>query len=157
MTNQPVHFVEPELATLADAMPDGPDCIFEIKYDGYRMLATVDTEVTLVTRNNVDWTQKFSGIATSLAKLGMRGTLLDGEIVSITSGGVSNFEKLHDDIKDNNQGALRYYVFDLLFLDGNDMRALMRSYTVHNVRPAVVGKAGSPAFHLRATSSDDSS
>jgi bifunctional non-homologous end joining protein LigD len=119
---QRIQFVEPELATLADAMPEGPDWIFEIKFDGYRMLATIDEGVTLVTRNNVDWTPKFSGIASSLATLTAQGTLLDGEVVSMTNEGVSNFEKLHDDIKANNQDALRYFVFDLLFLDGKDMR-----------------------------------
>ncbi len=117
-------FVEPQLATLADGMPDGEQWVFENKFDGYRMLALIGDDVHLVTRNNVDWTRKFSGIRDSLKRLTCKSAVLDGEVVSMTAAGVSNFEKLHDNITADRQEALTYCIFDILMLDGSDLRAL---------------------------------
>ena len=118
-------FVEPSLAKLADKAPENDNWIHEIKFDGYRLQARLDRgKVKLLTRNGLDWTRKFAGIAEAVATLDADTALIDGELVVEGDDGVTSFSLLQEDLKSGRQNRLVYYAFDLLYLDGGDLRAL---------------------------------
>ncbi|GEO98135.1 ATP-dependent DNA ligase [Methylobacterium haplocladii] len=118
-------FVEPALATLVQAAPSGKDWLFEIKHDGYRMQARIDGgKVKLSTRSGLDWTAKFKPIAQALKALKLPSALVDGEIVVETASGVSSFSALQQALTTGEIGQAVFYAFDLLYLDGRDLRAL---------------------------------
>jgi bifunctional non-homologous end joining protein LigD len=115
-------FVAPQLATLVASPPEGDDWLHEIKYDGYRAIAAIGGgRVRIFTRTGLDWTEKFAGIARALEKLRVKNALLDGEIVALDAQGRSSFGLLQQAIKTGEE-PLTYYVFDLLELDGRDLR-----------------------------------
>ena len=80
-----------------------------------------DGKVTLKTRTGLDWTHKFGAVANACAALDGHDVILDGEIASIDESGVSDFSALQDDLKTGREDRLAYYVFDLLYLDGQDL------------------------------------
>ncbi len=115
-------FVPPCLASLSDAAPDSGDYVHEIKFDGYRMQMRVAAgAVALKTRTGLDWTQRFPTIADASAQLPVDAALIDGEIVSMSDRGVSDFSALQEDLKSGRHDRMIYYVFDLLHLDGYDL------------------------------------
>ena len=116
-------FVEPSLATLSDRAPAGERWIHEIKFDGYRMQGRIDgKEIKLLTRNGLDWTKRFASVAKALAKLGLGSALLDGEIVVEDAAGISSFASLQADLQAGRQDRFVYYAFDILYLEGTDLR-----------------------------------
>jgi bifunctional non-homologous end joining protein LigD len=116
-------FVTPCLATLAEKPPEGDNWIHEIKFDGYRIQARLDRgKVKLMTRRGLDWTNKFATIAEAVAALPAQAVLIDGELVVEDARGVSSFSLLQQDLKDNRHGRMVYYAFDLMHLDGEDLR-----------------------------------
>jgi bifunctional non-homologous end joining protein LigD len=118
-------FVEPCLATLAGTAPDSGDWLHEIKFDGYRLQAGLDRgKVKLLTRRGLDWTEKFDGVATAIARLPADAALIDGEVVVEEDDGVSRFSALQQALKDGDQKRMRFYAFDLMHLDGADLRPL---------------------------------
>jgi bifunctional non-homologous end joining protein LigD len=115
-------FVPPQLATLREAAPEGAGWVHEAKFDGYRIQTRLeDRKVKLLTRKGLDWTHKFKPVASAIAQLDTDGALIDGEIVVETEG-VSDFSALQDALKHNKSNFV-YYVFDLLHLEGVDLRA----------------------------------
>lgn len=115
-------FVEPSLATLSTNAPDGPDWLHEIKFDGYRMQARiVNGRVSLKTRTGLDWTGRFPGIAEALKDIPAGQAVIDGEIVSQESGGISSFSALQNDLKSGRQDRMAFYAFDLLYRDGYEL------------------------------------
>lgn len=115
-------FIQPCLATLSNAIPNGGHWVHEIKFDGYRMQARLDGgRITLKTRTGLDWTHKFPSIVEGLKALARHDALLDGEIVSGEQVGASDFSALQDDLKTGRHDRMAYYVFDLLYLDGADL------------------------------------
>lgn len=118
-------FVAPCLAQLVEAAPSGPGWLHEIKFDGYRLQARVDgAAVRLLTRKGLDWTERFAPVATAMRELGLASALLDGELVVEDDAGVSSFTDLQADLKAGRTDRLVYYAFDLLYLDGADLRSL---------------------------------
>lgn len=117
-------FVAPELATLVARPPTGPDWIHEIKLDGYRLQARVEGgAVRLLTRSGLDWTDRFGpGIAAGFAALPVESALIDGELVVEGRAGASDFSALQADLSAGRQDRFVFYAFDLLFLDGQDLR-----------------------------------
>jgi bifunctional non-homologous end joining protein LigD len=116
-------FVPPCLTLLSDTAPDAPNWIHEIKFDGYRMQARLaGGKVQLKTRRSLDWTGKFQSVAAALAALPARQALIDGEIVVEDERGISNFAMLQAALKEGRRDAFVYCVFDLLHLDGRDLR-----------------------------------
>ncbi len=112
----------PQLATLADRPPDGDDWLHEVKFDGYRMLVHISGGVVrLLTRNGLDWTQKFPSIVRACEKIKTDNTILDGELVVVDKDGVSDFQALQAMIKDGEKATLSAYLFDLPFADGEDL------------------------------------
>jgi len=118
-------FVEPCLATLVDKAPDGEAWVHEIKFDGYRLQARLDKgKVKLLTRRGLDWTKKFSDICKAIAKLPAKTALIDGEVVVEGEDGISSFSLLQEALKSGDQERMAFYAFDLLHLDGTDLRPL---------------------------------
>jgi bifunctional non-homologous end joining protein LigD len=116
-------FVEPALAQLVESAPKGGNWLHEIKLDGYRMQARIDGgEVKLLTRKGLDRTAKFKPVAKALKDLKVPSALLDGEIVVEDEAGVSSFSALQQELKGGKGERFVYYVFDLLYLDGEDLR-----------------------------------
>jgi bifunctional non-homologous end joining protein LigD len=114
---------EVELATLVDAVPPGDGWIHEIKYDGYRALCEInDGEARLITRGGKDWTDRFAAIARAAATLPAERALLDGEVVVLEPDGRSSFQALQNALSEERQEDLVYFAFDLLYLDGYDLR-----------------------------------
>ncbi len=115
-------FVAPQLATLVDEAPAGSDWLHEIKFDGYRALASVGGgNVVIRTRNGLDWSDKFSPLIEPLAALDCDSALLDGEIAVADKEGHTDFGALQMALK-SGRGGFSYFIFDLLHLDGEDLR-----------------------------------
>jgi len=115
--------VEPMLATLVKEPFDHPDWIYEVKWDGYRAIATIrDGKVSLYSRNMISLNQRFAPVADALEKLRIEA-ILDGEIVVVDDEGHPDFQKLQDYQKAPS-GHLLYYVFDLLHLNGHTLMGL---------------------------------
>ncbi len=109
---------------MADEVPQGDDWVHELKFDGYRTLALVeDGNVRMMTRTGLDWTDRFQALAGRLGKLGVTA-MLDGEVVALDANGTSSFTALKAALGEGRSEDLQYYVFDLLHLDGEDLRAL---------------------------------
>ena len=116
-------FVAPCLATLSDKAPDSDIWVHEIKFDGYRIQARLERgKVKLLTRKGLDWTKKFPTVATTIAKLPAKSAMIDGELVAEDSDGISSFSLLQQDLKTDRHDRMAFYAFDLLYLDGNDLR-----------------------------------
>jgi bifunctional non-homologous end joining protein LigD len=115
---------EAQLATLVDAPPDGDDWLHEMKFDGYRMLGILDKgQVRFVSRNGQDWTSRLEALAPAMRLLEARQAVVDGEVVVQDEAGVSQFQLLQNALgKGGAVGQLKYYLFDLLYLDGYDWR-----------------------------------
>jgi bifunctional non-homologous end joining protein LigD len=118
-------WVAPQLATLVSAPPPGDDWVHEIKLDGYRILLRLERgRVKLLTRNRQDWTTRFPAVAETAATVPAKEALLDGEIVALDRAGVSSFQALQQAEQLEKGRTLVYVAFDLLFLDGRDLRSL---------------------------------
>ncbi|WP_042777244.1 non-homologous end-joining DNA ligase [Sinorhizobium fredii] len=119
-------FVEPALATLVSSAPAGERWLHEIKSDGYRLQARIEAgRVKLLTRSGRDWTKKFGKtLVSALQALPVGTALIDGEIVVETSSGASDFSALQTASSEGRSDRFRFYVFDLLHLDGYDLRSL---------------------------------
>ena len=115
-----VGLVQPRLTAVP---PEGDAWVHELKFDGYRIVAHVDgPRVRLVTRPGNDWTSRAPGVVEALAKLGTRGTLVDGEAVLLHPDGRPNFFGLRVRLPRARAYAIAYVAFDLLYLDGEDVR-----------------------------------
>jgi len=114
--------LKPELATLVDSAPDG-EWLYEIKFDGYRVMARIENgDVRLITRNGHDWTHKLPRQAEALAALGLESAWLDGEMVVANEQGVPDFQALQNAFDAGSSGKIAYYLFDLPYLNGMDLR-----------------------------------
>jgi bifunctional non-homologous end joining protein LigD len=117
---RPSGFIEPCLPSLADCPPSGAGWLHEIKHDGFRLLACRDAaSVRLLTRNGTDFTGRYPLIVEALAALAVRFCVIDGEAVACDGNGLSIFERLRWRRQD---GHVFMWAFDLLELDGQDMR-----------------------------------
>jgi bifunctional non-homologous end joining protein LigD len=118
-------FVPPQLATLVDKAPTGDAWLHEIKLDGYRTAARIESgTVRMLTRKGLDWTARFGPIARALAALSVKTAYLDGEVVVVRPDGVSSFADLQEALSPGQAGRLTHFVFDLLHLDGHDLARL---------------------------------
>ncbi|HEY4250911.1 MAG TPA: DNA ligase D [Roseomonas sp.] len=119
-------FVAPALATLVGKPPAGDRWLHEIKFDGYRLQARIDgTRVKLLTRSGLDWTKRFGKeVPAALQALPVTRALIDGELVVEGHAGASDFSALQADLSEGRSDRFLFYVFDLLHLDGMDLRAV---------------------------------
>jgi bifunctional non-homologous end joining protein LigD len=115
-------FVEPSLPTAVETAPSGADWVHEIKYDGYRVQVRIENgRIALLTRKGLDWTERFPAVAKAAASLPVKTALVDAEVVVQTEAGVASFTALVEALK-TGKGNLVLYAFDLLHLDGFDLR-----------------------------------
>ena len=116
-------FVEPQLCRLLDQPPSGANWVHEVKFDGYRMQLRVEGgKAKLSTRKGLDWTAKFAAIAKVAAKL--PDCIIDGEVCALDHNGAPDFAALQAALSDGKSDALIFFAFDLLFLEGEDLRRL---------------------------------
>jgi bifunctional non-homologous end joining protein LigD len=117
-------WVRPQLAALVKKAPNGPDWLHEIKLDGYRMHARLDADkVNILTRRGNDWTDKYPAIAKTIGGLPAKNAYLDGELCGVLSDGRTAFNLIQN-AADTGEGSLVFFLFDLLFLDGENLTAL---------------------------------
>jgi bifunctional non-homologous end joining protein LigD len=118
-------FFQPMMAKLVKRIPTG-DWQFEIKYDGFRALAFIESkgDVRLMSRNEKDLGGKFPDVLESLRKLPTKNTVLDGEIVVLDSKGRSSFQLLQNWESGDKRRPLFYYIFDMPQHDGTDLRSV---------------------------------
>lgn len=117
-------WMPPQLATLVEKMPEGSDWVHELKYDGYRMLCSLrDGRAKLFTRKGNDWTSKLTRIAEAAGGLSAKQAWLDGEVVAVMPDGSVSFQALQNAFDVKSEANLVYYLFDLLYLNGYDVRA----------------------------------
>ena len=120
----------PQLATFASAAPHGGAWVCELKFDGYRLLARIDHgRVTLFTRGGHDWSAKLPQLVADLSALGLNSAWIDGEIVVLDAHGRPDFGALQKAFDSGSKAsgadaraAIRYFLFDLPYLDGLDLR-----------------------------------
>ncbi len=119
-------FIPPQLATLKRKAPDGDGWVHEIKFDGYRLQSHLDGgRAKLYTRGGLDWTDRFGkAVPAALESLPADQAILDGELVVESSGGASDFSTLQADLSAGRTDRFAYYAFDLLYLDGQDLRGV---------------------------------
>jgi bifunctional non-homologous end joining protein LigD len=117
-------FAEPMKAKLADSVPSG-NWIFEIKFDGFRALALRGgSETRLLSRNEKDFGGKFPEVMDAVSRLDVRDAIVDGEIVALDEKGRSSFQLLQAFELGQKRPPIFYYAFDLLRLNGTDLRDL---------------------------------
>ncbi|MAG85936.1 MAG: ATP-dependent DNA ligase, partial [Flavobacteriaceae bacterium] len=116
----PSEFIKPMLATTGKKIFNDPDWIYELKWDGYRALAHIeDGKVDIYSRNGISFNSKFPKLVEDLEQV-ENNVILDGEIVVLNKDGISQFQALQN-YDENTPGSLRFYVFDMLFLNGHSM------------------------------------
>lgn len=116
--------IDPMLATLVDKPFDDPHWIFEVKWDGYRVLTFIQNKsYNLISRNQRSFNEEFPSIIKELKRLKVSEAILDGEVVILDAKGKSDFQ-LMQNFRSNQSGHLAYYVFDLLYLNGHDITSL---------------------------------
>jgi bifunctional non-homologous end joining protein LigD len=117
-------FIDPQLASEASAPPVGEQWVHELKLDGYRVQAHIDqtSKVRLYTRSGLDWTHRMPSIARELGRLSVESAVLDGEVVVLSESGQSSFADLQAAFEEAASHPLTYFVFDLLHLNGHDLR-----------------------------------
>lgn len=118
-------FISPMLALRKREAPSELNYLHELKYDGYRIQAHVNAgDVSIWTRQGKDWTSKFSLIEQSLQKLQVDSVILDGEMVSYDERGHTHLKYLLNNLKSHRFDLIHYVVFDILYLNGKDLRKL---------------------------------
>ena len=124
ITQNPFSKADVQLAKLVSTIPLGEDWLYELKYDGYRILAFIESNsVRLLTRNGQDYTKRFRDVASALIDLAAgRAMVLDGEMVVTDAAGNTDFQALQNYMKNPAAQNLTYILFDLLALDGKDLR-----------------------------------
>ena len=117
---------EPQLATLVKTPPSGADWIHEIKFDGYRIGCHVRGDrVTLTSRNGKDWTAAFPEIVDAARSLKAGQVLLDGEVAAMLPDGRTSFQAMQQ--RGGMGATIVYFVFDLPYADGHDLRPAVRA------------------------------
>lgn len=113
----------PMLATLVKAVPSGDRWLHEVKYDGYRMVCRIDHgTVKIFSRNGKDWTHALAPVVKALGRLPAASAWIDGEVTTIDAQGKTNFQMLQNALADPAHGVLTYFVFDVPYLNGYDLR-----------------------------------
>jgi bifunctional non-homologous end joining protein LigD len=116
----------PQLATLVKTPPPGDAWLHEIKYDGYRIGARITKGgITLTSRNGKDWTASFPEVVKAIAALGLKDSLIDGEVAMVRPDGRTSFQDLQHALSGSGPRArLVYFAFDLLRHDGHSLTGM---------------------------------
>lgn len=140
--------VEPCLAVLKQTVPQGPDWLYEVKWDGYRLAIHIEPKgIRILTRGGHDWTHRFPRIAAGARELGVSTCILDGEAVVLDGEGRSDFGALQRSL--GGRGGKRistestFCAFDLLYLDGHDLTRTelsVRRHLLEDLMPATADR-----------------
>ncbi|WP_183006228.1 DNA ligase D [Achromobacter sp. UMC71] len=116
--------LKPQLATLVEGVPDlAPDWLYEMKFDGYRLMARIDNgDVRLYTRNGHDWGPKLPHLVRAFSQLPVQNAWIDGEIVMLAGNGGPSFQALQNAFDGERTGGIVFYAFDLPYVAGRDLR-----------------------------------
>ncbi len=118
-------FIPPQLATAAERIPPGGGWLHELKLDGYRIQAHLrDGKATLYTRSGLDWTHRMRAAARAVEKVDAAQAIFDGELVVLDANGSSSFSKLQAAFEKGEAATLTFFAFDLLYLNGRNLRPL---------------------------------
>ncbi|HEV2709524.1 MAG TPA: DNA ligase D [Edaphobacter sp.] len=151
-------FVAPQLALQAISPPAGEGWLHELKLDGYRMQARKNgSGVQMLTRKGLDWTERVRSVANEVAKLAVDKVTLDGEVVVLAENGTTNFADLQASFQDGAKNLLTYFCFDLLHVDGRNMRELplrQRKEMLSNVLDGVNGDHLRMSEHLETNGAE---
>jgi DNA ligase D-like protein (predicted ligase) len=121
----PPNFIEPQLTRAVEKPPEGDEWAHEIKLDGYRIHVRIAGErAQLLTRTGLDWTNRYDAIASAIARTPIRSAYIDGELCALRPDGVPSFAALQAATDKRESERLTYFAFDLLFLDGENLRDL---------------------------------
>lgn len=122
---QPPERIGLQLARLTDAAPRGAQWLHEVKFDGYRALIwRAGERVRITSRGSQDWTHRLPATARAVVQLPCRSCVLDAEVVALENDGTSSFSTLQQCFAAaGGEARLHTMVFDLLYLDGEDLRA----------------------------------
>jgi ATP-dependent DNA ligase len=117
-----LRFIEPQLASPIDQPPEGKHWIHEIKHDGYRSQVVIEPDqVRVFSRNGHDWSDRYPGLVRAAAHLPCKTAIIDGEAIVQDGDGRSDFESLQSALRVRSHSII-LYAFDLLHLDGKDLR-----------------------------------
>jgi bifunctional non-homologous end joining protein LigD len=118
-------FIPPQLASPATTPPNGKGWLHELKLDGYRIQARKDgNKVQLLTRTGLNWTHRMKTLAAEVATLPAESFIADGEVVVLAADGTTSFADLQAAFQEGGSKPLSYFLFDLLHLNGHDLRNL---------------------------------
>jgi bifunctional non-homologous end joining protein LigD len=120
---RPPCFIEPRLPTILHSVPSGPQWVHEIKHDGFGFICRREgNRISVFSRRGHDWTDRVPRIVDTFARLPATSVTLDGEGVACDPTGVTNFELLRAALGRPAKREVFLYAFDLLELDGRDIR-----------------------------------
>ncbi|XAZ26083.1 non-homologous end-joining DNA ligase (plasmid) [Sinorhizobium sp. B11] len=143
--------VEPALALLKDKPPENPRTIAELKFDGYRLAIHIEPKgIRVLSRGGHDWTARFPAIAAEAQELGLSSAILDGEAVVLDEEGRSDFGALQRSLGGRGgklpSSSAIFFAFDLLYLDGHDLRTMELSSRRHLLADLIGERAGAIRF-----------
>jgi bifunctional non-homologous end joining protein LigD len=134
-------FIEPALASSIERVPGGARWLHEIKFDGYRVQLHIhDGQVEVFTRRGNDWTKRFRKIAADASDIAIGSAIIDGEVVVPSASGVSDFSVLQNELKGRSTKVV-LVAFDLLYLNGHDLRKLPLTARKAELRRIIHGTA----------------
>jgi bifunctional non-homologous end joining protein LigD len=132
-------FVAPALASLVDKVPSGARWLHEIKFDGYRVQTLIHAEkVSILTRRGHDWTKRFAKVAHDAWRIKASSAIIDGEIVVPAADGTTDFHVLQNELKGTSKKIVMV-AFDLLYLNGRDLRKLSLQQRKAELKKIVAG------------------
>jgi bifunctional non-homologous end joining protein LigD len=144
-------FIEPSLATLVPKIPTHGAWLHEIKFDGYRLqLHIKNGQATAFTRRGFDWSDRFKSLTAPMAELDCYVAIIDGEVIVPTDTGLSDFGALESDLGKKRSDRFIFYAFDIMYLDGFDLRAC-RFDERREVLETLLGKKGIGPLRLSET------
>lgn len=115
--------LQPQLPTLSKTMPPAGAWLYEIKFDGYRVMTRIERgQIRFITRGGQDWTSKLNSLAHEVESLEVTSGWLDGEVVVLNDDGVPSFKALQSAFDGQGTGTIAYFLFDAPFLEGYDLR-----------------------------------
>ncbi|WP_034858897.1 DNA ligase D [Sinorhizobium sojae] len=140
-------FIEPCHPTLKRRPPGGPDWVHEIKFDGYRAQLHINGgKITIYTRTGLDWTKEFKSIATAAEDLAGHDAVIDGEVTVFGKTGLPDFQALRRELAKRSSPHLTFQAFDLLYLDGYDLRRVPLIERKRVLRELLEDAAGTIAY-----------
>ncbi|MDW9413989.1 DNA ligase D [Sinorhizobium meliloti] len=140
-------FIEPCHPTLKKRPPDGSEWVHEIKLDGYRAQLHINGgKITIYTRTGLDWTKEFKAVATAAEALAGYDVVMDGEVTVFGNTGLPDFQALRRELAKRSSPHLTFQAFDLLYLDGYDLRRVPLIERKRVLRELIGDAAGTIAY-----------